>query len=69
MQSCIFFCIVASSAASWNIHETNVAYAFLDINPLNEYRTLVIPEQHHLDVFDVHEDELPSVMSALRACR
>lgn len=53
-------------AASWKVYETDSAYAFLDINPVTEYHTLVIPKQHAADLFDVSEADLLGVMSALK---
>ena len=35
--------------------------AFLDIRPLNEGHTLVIPKKHYVDIFDIPEDQLSQV--------
>jgi histidine triad (HIT) family protein len=35
--------------------------AFLDIQPLNEGHTLVIPKRHYVDIFDIPEDQLSQV--------
>ncbi|MEC0307505.1 HIT domain-containing protein [Paenibacillus lautus] len=40
-------------------------YAFLDINPVNEYHTLIIPKRHYENIFDTPEDELLKVMSVV----
>jgi histidine triad (HIT) family protein len=66
MADCIFCQIVAGSAASWKVHETARAYAFLDINPVSEYHTLVIPKRHATDIFDVSPEDLLGVMAALK---
>ena len=47
MQDCIFCKIVRQEAPSWKVMETEKAYAFLDINPVSEYHTLVIPKAHY----------------------
>ena len=39
---CIFCKIVAGEAPSWKVMENEHAYAFLDINPVSRYHTLVI---------------------------
>ncbi len=43
--------------------ETAEAYAFLDINPVNPYHTLVIPRAHYVNIFDIE----PSVWQAVAA--
>ena len=66
MDDCIFCQIADGSAESWKVLETASAYAFLDIHPVNEYHTLVIPKRHYTDIFDVPEDELLQVISTLK---
>ncbi|MDX1419412.1 MAG: HIT family protein [Rubricoccaceae bacterium] len=66
MDDCIFCQIVAGEAPSWRVHETAAAYAFLDIHPVSRYHTLVVPKRHATDIFDVPEEDLLAVMSALK---
>lgn len=66
MKDCIFCQIVKGEAPSWKVYETDSAYAFLDIHPVNAYHTLVIPKRHYKDIFEIPEDELLDVMSALK---
>lgn len=66
MDDCIFCRIVEGSAPSWTVHETETAYAFLDIHPVSAYHTLVIPKRHYTDIFDVPKEELLGVMAALK---
>jgi histidine triad (HIT) family protein len=66
MDDCIFCQVAAGTARSWKVHETDHAYAFLDIHPVNEYHTLVIPKRHYTDIFDVPTDELLNLISALK---
>lgn len=66
MNDCIFCRIVAGQVPSWKVYESATAYAFLDINPVNEYHTLVIPKAHYENIFDVPEQELLNVISALK---
>ena len=65
MEDCIFCRVASGNAKSWKVYETEHAYAFLDIHPVNEYHTLVIPKQHYVNIFDVPTKELLHVMSAL----
>ena len=66
MGDCIFCRIVGGDAESWKILETSAAYAFLDVAPVSEYHTLVVPKRHYADIFDVPEDELTQVISAVK---
>ena len=66
MDDCIFCRIVRGEAESWKVYETDSAYAFLDIHPVSEYHTLVIPKQHATDIFDVAEEDLLGLMSVLK---
>jgi histidine triad (HIT) family protein len=63
MEDCIFCKIVKGEANSWKVYENESVYAFLDINPVNEYHTLIIPKRHYENIFDTPEDELIKVMS------
>ena len=48
--SCIFCAIAAGTAPSYRIYEDDAAVAFLDLAPLREGHTLVIPRTHVTDV-------------------
>jgi histidine triad (HIT) family protein len=63
MSDCIFCKIVAGTAPSWKVLESEHAYAFLDIHPVSKYHTLVIPKQHHVNVFDAPAEALREVIS------
>lgn len=52
--SCIFCAIAAGTAPSYRIYEDETAVAFLDIAPLRQGHTLVIPRLH---VPDLMSDE------------
>jgi histidine triad (HIT) family protein len=66
MDDCIFCQVARRERESWTVYETAAAYAFLDINPVSEYHTLVIPRRHATDIFGVSEADLLEVMSALK---
>ncbi len=63
---CIFCKIVKGEAKSWKVYENESVYAFLDINPVSEYHTLVIPKKHYRDIFDIPEEELKNVISVVK---
>jgi histidine triad (HIT) family protein len=54
----IFSKIVAGEIPSYRVAENENCYAFLDINPLTEGHTLVIPKREVDYIFDLDADEL-----------
>ena len=66
MEDCIFCKIVRGEAESWKVYEDECVYAFLDINPVNEYHTLVIPKKHYENIFDTPEEELTKLISIVK---
>ena len=66
MSTCIFCKIGKGEAKSWKVYEDESVYAFLDINPVNEYHTLVIPKTHYENIFDIPESELLKVMAVVK---
>jgi histidine triad (HIT) family protein len=58
----IFSKIVAGEIPSYKIAEDERYYAFLDINPLAEGHTLVIPKQETDYLFDLEDDLLGDMM-------
>lgn len=66
MNDCIFCKVAGSKAHSWKVCEDEYTYAFLDINPVNEYHTLVIPKKHYENMFDIPEDEALHIMKTIK---
>lgn len=66
MSTCIFCQIVRGEAKSWKVYEDESVYAFLDISPVSEYHTLVIPKTHYENIFDVPEHEFFKVMAVVK---
>jgi histidine triad (HIT) family protein len=58
----IFSKIIAGEIPSYRIHEDDRYYAFLDINPLAEGHTLVIPKVETDYLFDLEDDLLAGMM-------
>ncbi len=65
-MSCIFCQIVQQQVPSWKVMESAAAYAFLDINPVSEYHTLVIPKNHYENVFDAPAEELKEIIALVK---
>jgi len=58
----IFSKIIAGEIPSYRIHEDERFYAFLDIHPLAEGHTLVIPKVETDYLFDLDDDLLAGMM-------
>ena len=58
----IFSKIVRGEIPSYKICEDENYYAFLDINPLKEGHTLVIPKEETDYIFDLNDDLLGGMM-------
>lgn len=53
----IFSRIIAGEIPSYKVAEDEAHYAFLDINPLSEGHTLVVPKKEVDYIFDLSADE------------
>ncbi|KAI8099534.1 HIT-like domain-containing protein [Halteromyces radiatus] len=61
-NDCIFCKIIRGEIPSHKIAETDKSYAFLDINPISEGHTLVIPKYHSEFFHEVPEDYLADLL-------
>ena len=55
-ESCVFCRIARKQASASLVYEDQQVLAFLDICPLNEGHTLIIPKEHYANVFDISEE-------------
>lgn len=60
-DDCIFCKIVAGRIPSLRVFENEDILAFLDIGPLSEGHTLVVPKKHHELLSDVPEAEVEAM--------
>lgn len=58
LMASIFSKIIKGDIPSYKIWEDDRYYAFLDINPLAEGHTLLVPKREVDDMFDLEDDEL-----------
>lgn len=58
----IFSKIIAGEIPSYKIAEDDKFYAFLDINPLAEGHTLVVPKKEQDYLFDIEASDLGEMM-------
>ena len=63
---CIFCKIVKGEIPSTRILETDEAYSFLDINPINPGHLLVIPKKHFNTIFEIPDSTLAELMSCVK---
>lgn len=55
MEGCIFCRIVKEEIPCHQIYEDDLVKVFLDVNPVADGHTLVIPKTHYMNIFDVPE--------------
>jgi len=65
MEDCIFCKIISGIIPCDKIYEDEYTFAFLDIKPLNEGHTLVIPKEHHTDLMTAPKDVFVRVMETV----
>jgi len=65
-EDCVFCKIVAGKSEAAKIYEDDEVLAFLDIAPLIEGHTLVIPKKHYDDVRDMDPKAAAKIMSVVQ---
>jgi len=61
MENCIFCKIIKEEIPSYKIYEDDNIIAFLDINPISNGHTLIVPKNHVLDLETISKDDLDYV--------
>ncbi|NQV90272.1 HIT family protein [Candidatus Uhrbacteria bacterium] len=64
MSDCLFCKIVARELPCYKVWEDENHFAFLDINPIREGHTLVVPKQHASYLFGLDDASYQSILSA-----
>ncbi len=62
MENCIFCQIIEGKIPADKVFENEYVLAFLDINPVNNGHTLVIPQKHFASLEEVEEKYLCEMM-------
>ena len=65
-MDCVFCRIRDGQIPSTRVYEDERTIAFMDINPLNEGHTLVIPRTHAATLFEVDESDLRAAIATAR---
>ena len=63
---CIFCSIVAGDAPATIVDEDEHTVAFMDIHPWTPGHALVIPREHHKNLYEIDEGTLCQVMTAAK---
>jgi len=63
---CIFCAIVAGEAPAFRVAEDELAIAFMDLFPVSDGHTLVIPKGHAQDVFEMEDGAMRAVAALAR---
>lgn len=66
MEESIFTKIVKGDIPSHKVYEDDKVLAFLDIHPVNEGHTLVIPKRQVEFVWDLDDEDYAAVMAAAK---
>ncbi len=66
-QNCVFCKIIAGKAPAHILHKDDKVLSFLDISPVSAGHSLIIPINHHDNIFSLSSDEMTAV--ALHAKR
>ena len=66
MVDCIFCKIVKGEIPSHKVYEDDATLAFLDINPISDGHTLVIPKQHFENLLDTSEEDVKAVAVSVK---
>jgi histidine triad (HIT) family protein len=66
VEDCIFCKIVKKEIPSKVVFENEKSLAFLDIFPINDGHTVVIPKNHYKNIEDIPEDELTELFKVIK---
>ncbi|TPV92535.1 MAG: HIT family protein [Myxococcales bacterium FL481] len=66
MIECIFCKLIAGELPCHRVGENEYAFAFLDIHPLVDGHTMVVPKRHHAQLESLADEEVAGVMSLAR---
>ncbi len=66
MNDCLFCKIVEGKIPAQKIYEDSEILAFLDITPVNEGHTLVIPKKHYENLFEIPDQTLSHIAIKLK---
>jgi histidine triad (HIT) family protein len=63
---CIFCKIIEKESSAYRVYEDDMTLAFLDIHPISDGHTLIIPKKHVTRLEDLSEDFNQALFKTLR---
>ncbi|NQU83666.1 MAG: HIT family protein [Parcubacteria group bacterium] len=66
MEDCLFCKIINGQVPATKVYENDKVVAFLDISPVNQGHTLVVPKEHSENLLDISDDVLCEVSIATK---
>lgn len=60
-MDCLFCKIIKDEIPSYTIYEDEYVKCFLDINPIENGHTLIVPKKHFTDISDIDEENISKV--------
>lgn len=60
-MDCIFCRIIKGEIPSYTVYENEHVKAFLDISPISNGHTLIIPKQHFENLYEMEEETLKQI--------
>ena len=58
MEDCIFCKIIKGEIPSIKVFEDERVFSFMDINPISDGHTLIIPKQHAQNIWEIETEDL-----------
>ncbi len=65
-MDCLFCKIINNEIPSYTLYEDDYVKCFLDVNPVRNAHTLIIPKKHFKDIYDIDDEYLLKVFEASR---
>lgn len=62
----IFCKIINNEVPSYKIYEDDIVIAFLDVNPLVNGHTLIVPKKHYKDLYDLDNETFIHIVDVAR---
>ena len=63
---CLFCKIIRGELPAAKVYEDDHTLSFLDIHPTNQGHTLVVPKEHHQNIYETPEEVLCDVMRVVK---
>ena len=65
-MDCIFCKIINGDIPSYTVYEDDLIKVFLDVNPITNGHSLVVPKKHYKDINDIDLDTLTHIQKTVK---